>query len=134
VMGLLSMFSRQKGSPALSRDLEHFLNDADVEYMRAFATKSIRQLQNFVSRECAVKISRVIFGNANRYFGSEKFRRTEWSIQDSVDGVVTLQKCVHFDKVRIGATLDIGVASDYKECWVVDTRSHKLVVLDIKAA
>lgn len=133
-MGLLSMFSKQKGSPALSGGLERFLNDADAEYMRAFATKSIRQLQNFVSRECAVKVSRVIFGNTNRYFGSEKFRKTEWAVQGSVAGIVTLQKSVHFDKVRIGATLDIGVASDYKECWVVDTRDCKLVVLDIKAA
>lgn len=133
-MGLLSMFSKQKSSPALSGGLEHFLNDADAEYMRAFATKSIRQLQNFVSRECAVKISRVVFGNTNRYFGSEKFRKTEWVIQDNEDGVVTVQKSVHFDKVRIGATLNIGVASDYKECWVVDTREHRLVVLDIKAA
>lgn len=133
-MGLFGRFAGSKSQTALPDSLESFLNDADAEYMKAFSTKSMRRLQDFVSRECAIKVSRVVFSNMNRYFGAPKFRSTRWTIQGKTGSSYHLLKDVQFDTVRVGVTLNVGVASDYKELWLVDVSGRKPIVTDISAA
>lgn len=132
-MGLFGRLAGSKSQTALPSNLESFLNDADAEYMKAFSTKSMRGLQDFVSRECAIKVSRVVFSSMNRYFGAPKFRSTSWVVQERAEDSYRLLKDVKFDTVRLGATLHVGVASDYKELWLVDISSKKPVIMDISA-
>ena len=133
-MGLFGRRSGTKGQAALPDSLVSFLNDADTEYMQAFSTKSMRKLQDFVSRECAIKVSRVVFGRVNRYFGARKFRSTSWSVQEKEDGKYRILKDVQFDMVRVGVTLRVGVAGDYKEVWSVDVNGRKPIITDISTA
>lgn len=133
-MGLFALFSKKESDGSIPSSLRSFLDDADTEYMRAFSTRSIRQLQNYVSRECAVKLSRVIFSGVNRYFGAPKFRNTAWQLQESKEGLLIVEKDVKFDSVRIGATLSVGVATDYKERWTVSVKEGRAVIVDISSA
>lgn len=134
-MGLLKWIKKlytRSSSPALSEKLIARLNEADEEYMRAFATKSLRQLQNYVSRECAIKISRSVFSSKGRYFGAPKFRKTTWTLLPEEDTLLKVLKDVKFDSIRIGSILIVGVASNYQEEWMVDLSSD-LLIIDISS-
>lgn len=115
--------------------LTTFLDTVDSEYMKAYTTRSIQILQKYVSRECALKISRVIGAYNSRYFGTERFRKTTWTILDNICDRLTIKKSVEFSKVKISGTVKMSVADNYEEIWIVDySDKNRPFVLDIKAA
>jgi len=133
-MGLLSKFmKKQTSSHGISKDLQAYLDKVDAVYLRAYATKTTRELKEYVTNECALKVSRQIFGAASRYFGTPKFRNTDWMILTEEDNVLTLLKEVTYDSVRVSDLLKISAADDYKEHWVIDCSGKVPVVLDIIA-
>ena len=113
----------------LARSLVEHLNKVDEEYMKSFAVKSVRGLQDYVSRECAVKISQSVFAIGTRYFGADKFRTTTWTLFKEDGSILTIQKVVTFDKVRVGGAMSINVADSYRELWTVNVerRGHPIV-------
>lgn len=123
---------KQDDSTTLSKHLIEHLNIVDKEYMKAFSIKSTRVLQAYVSRDCAIKVSQSIFSLGSRYFGADKFRTTNWVLVSEIDGILEVYKDVVFDKVKIGGSMRIGVADNYKELWQIDnTVKSKPIVLDI---
>ena len=135
-MGVLCVFrGKQGGNPTLSDKLVDHLNEVDEKYMRAFSTRSMREVSDNLSRECAIKVSRSVFAvGSNRYFGAPKFRKTFWTAVSRCGDVLQVMKDVHFDSVRVGSTLSIGVAADYKEVWTVDVSGSRPIVTDISGA
>ncbi len=127
-------FKSKKETGALSRAQLSFLNEADREYMKAFNTRSVRDLQQYLSRDSNVKVSRRVYGIGTRYFGSDRFRNTEWVVQSKEGNMTTVQKKVTFDKVKVAGSICIGVADDYDEIWILDTDQTKVVdIREIKA-
>lgn len=135
-MGLFKCFNKKSDSPGLHKKLFAHLDEVDEVYMRAYATRSLKQLRGFVSHECADKVGRVVFsqGINSRYFGAPKFRKTVWSVIEQRDNVLKVLKDVTFDSVRVGSILSVGVARDYKEYWTVQVSDDGFNVTDISAA
>lgn len=128
------LFSRKAANgSAVQSKLVDYLNSVDEAYMSAYATKTMRQLQACVSRECAVKVSRSVFGAVNRYFGAPKFRSTTWAKVSDDGDTIKLLKDVKFDTVKIGAALNVGVAEDYQEYWTVRVSNGTPLVVDISS-
>lgn len=125
-------FKKAKPS-ALSRDTISFLSQADLAYMRSYATMTVRDLQLYTTRECALKILRKVHSEPNRYFGSPKFRKTGWEMLSESGDMVEIKKTVNFDSVRIGSALSIEVADDYTEIWSLRKLNKKWVVFNIRA-
>lgn len=128
------MFGIKKEAGALSRAQLSFLNKVDKEYMKAFNTRSVRDLQQYLTRDCNVKVSKKIYGIGAKYFGSERFRNTEWIVQSKEESKTVIRKVVTFDKVKVVGSICIGVADDYDELWVLDTEQSKVAdIIEIKA-
>lgn len=126
-------FNKKKKADATNLDKKYiqFLSEVDAEYMRAFSTKSMRVLKNYLSRECAVELSSIIFAAGSRYFGADKFRTTQWTLLSSDNNVLTILKDVTFDKVKVAGSLYIEVADNYKEVWQLDVNQKDFVICDI---
>lgn len=130
-MGFFS--KRESSSNALSKSLITFLNKADAEYMKAYAVKTTRSFATYASRECAIKVTQLIMQSTNRYFGTDKFRNTVWTLQEDNAGVLSILKSVTFDKIRVAGYMSIAVETDYKETWIVDSTDGKnYKIVDIK--
>lgn len=114
--------------PRLPEELENFLNQVDLEYMRSFDTKSTKKLVQYLRRDCYLKVSTRVYSAPDRYFGNEKFRDTNWQVTDVQGDQASITKTVTFDKIRVGLS-KLSVAEDYTETWLVDTKA--LLVLDI---
>lgn len=121
----------KRNKTKLPSSLINFLNEADTEYMKAFAIKNTKVLKDHLSRDCIIKIGQEVFSIGTRYFGAEKFRKTSWTILSDMDGVVEVLKTVTFDKIKVGGSLSISVQTNYKELWVVGANNGYRVT-DIK--
>lgn len=135
-MWLFNLFKRKKISNTdLSKQLVDYLNKVDAEYMRAYAVKSTRILQMYISRECAMKVTSTIFGINSRYFGSSKLRHTTWIKVSQDTKVLKILKNVVFDKIYVGGAMSIEAADNYKEYWLVDISDEdKPIIIDISKA
>lgn len=130
-MGFFS--KRESSSNTLSKPLITFLNKADAEYMKAYSVKTTRAFAAYASRECAIKVTQLIMQSTNRYFGTDKFRNTEWTLQEDNSGILSILKSVTFDKIRVAGYMSIAVETDYKETWIVDSTDGKnYKIVDIK--
>lgn len=107
-----------------------YLNEVDLEYMRAYAMKTTRHLQKYVDRDCALKVSREVLACRSRYFGAEKFRKTTWTIESSNDVEQVIRKQVVFDQVRVCSSLTIDVAENYCELWTLARKDN--IIKDIQ--
>lgn len=117
----------------LKRPLVAYLNKVDDEYITAFNIKSMRNLSKYLTRECQVKVLQRISCNNNRYFGSSKFRHTEWSRVKSIDPeAIVVKKVVVFDKIGVAGPVSMNVANDYKEIWTMVKYGSSLLVSDIE--
>ena len=121
--------SEDNNNLGLPKHLIEFLELADKEYMRAFALKTTRGLQPYVTRECAVEVSQAVFSIGSRYFGADKFRKTTWSYAGEEDSITLARKDVVFDRIKIGGDMRIGVADNYSEIWEVDLSDKKSPVI-----
>ena len=132
-MWLFDLFKRRKlDNTELSKQFINYLNKVDKEYMRAYSIKSTKQLQIYVSRDCTVKLANSIFSISSRYFGSDKPRHTTWTKVQENSEIVKILKDVVFEKVRIGGSMSIEVADNYKEYWLIDmSNKEQPIVLDI---
>lgn len=111
---------KKKDTSSLPKQLQEFLTAADEMYMRAFAIKGIKTLSKHFSRECCIKLSRVIYGEGNyRFFGTDKFRTTTWNIEGNESGTLKIKKIVDFDKVKISKNFKMQIAENYTEMWYV---------------
>lgn len=127
---MFSLFGKKKETSGLPKQLQDFLTSADDMYMRAFSMKSIKVLGNHFSRECCVKLARVIYSEGNfRFFGTEKFRSTTWTIEKQDDEKIYIIKQVDFDKVKISKNFKMQIADNYSEKWCVSTPDF--MVLDV---
>ncbi len=115
----------------ISSSLKDFLIKADTAYMNSFATRSMKILSQYLTQECNDKISRIVYSRIDRYFGSPKFRDTEWAVKEETESTIRILKTVTFDTVRIGSVLELGIAEDYCEEWTV-YRAPAYKVADIK--
>ena len=114
------MFGKKKETSGLPKQLQEFLTAADEVYMRSFAIKSIKVLSRHFSRECCLKLSRVIYGEGNlRFFGTDKFRTTTWTIDGEENGFLKIRKVVEFDKVKISKSFKMQIADNYSEMWIL---------------
>ena len=113
-MGLFS-----KVNSKVTGSIQDFLDRADTAYMNAFSTRSTKIISRFLTPGCVARISRVIYSNADRYFGAPKFRKTEWILLENSGKELTFRKKVTFDSVRVGSILELGIASDYCEEWKI---------------
>ena len=124
-------FSKRSIS-TLKREHIDFLNTVDYEYMRAYAVKSTTRLNKYLSRECAVEIGRAVYSINSKYFGSEKFRDTTWTLITQSTNLLVVLKEVEFSKVRVAGSLSLTVADDYKEIWRLDISNGNLCVCGIE--
>lgn len=118
--------------PGLNRKTEAFLNKVDEAYMRAFSTKGVKALMDYMSPECLSKVRTWVYTTNIRYFGAEKFRTTTWEVLTEKNGILSLRKTVVFAKVKVTNRMSMKVAEDYEEVWRVDTNAG-LRVVDIYA-
>lgn len=126
-MGIFNLFNNAN---KLSRGTIEYLNKVDLEYMRAYATKTTRNLHQYFDRDCIVKVSRLVLASNSRYFGAEKFRKTTWTIESSNETEKVIRKRVEFDKVRVCSALSIDVAENYCELWTLSVRDN--IIKDIQ--
>ena len=97
-----------------------WLNEADKMYVKAFETRDIVILKNWFSRDCCIKLSRVIVATAStRLFVADSFKDTSWECIEKDDNTATYQKVVKYDGVKI-ASYKMAVGEDYEETWYVD--------------
>ena len=130
-MGLFSIFKKNQEDGSMSSHLRGVLETVDELYMEAHATKSTKQLQAYLSRDCLVKVSQSVYSIGTRYFAAPKFRNTKWTILENVDDVLKIEKDVVFDKVLVGGKVSVAVANSYREIWTVDTSKRNVVITDI---
>lgn len=96
-----------------------WLNEVDKCYSLAFQTKNIGQLQNYVSRDCAVDLIDKIRAGEKAYAGLDRYKHVQW-FKKSADGdTVTFIKDVHYDHVKFSQGVVAPVGDDHKEKWVV---------------
>lgn len=96
-----------------------WLNEADKHYSLAFQTKSIGQLQNYVSRDCAVDLIDKIRAGEKAYAGLDRYKHVEWFKKSSDGNTATFIKDVHYDHVKFSHGVVAPVGDDHKERWVV---------------
>ena len=113
-------FGKEEASPGLSSSLIRHLNEVDELYMHAYGIKTTHALYPYLSVECVQVVNRYVFQLGGRYFGSPKFRDTEWTLLEQAGSILTLLKEVTFDKVRVGRAVSVAVADNYSEEWTVD--------------
>lgn len=128
------MFGMFAKTDKISGKMVNFLNKVDEEYMLAYNTKTIRGLQEYISRECGISVSQKIHGVGSRYFGAAKFRNTKWQLQSKEGNSYTILKSVVFDKITVAGAMRMSVANDYQEIWVVNADDKKMIVTAITAA
>lgn len=124
------LFGKKKETSGLPKQLLDFLTLADETYMKAFMMKSVKVLNEYFSRECCIKLARVVYSEGNcRFFGTEKFRTTTWTVKKSDSEKLFLIKEVVFDKVKVSKSFKMQIADDYSEEWCVAASNY--VVLDV---
>ena len=100
--------------------IETWLKEADRAYIKAYETRDIVVLKNWFSRDCCIKLSRVIVATAStRLFVAESFRDTQWTCITKDDSTAVYQKSVKYDGVKI-ASYKMAVGEDYEETWYID--------------
>lgn len=114
----------------LSKSQIDYLNEIDLEYMRAYSTRTLRYIEKYFTRDCLIKVSSYIHGMGSCYFASSKFRNTKWILESQTPDICVIRKEVTFDKVRIAGSLQVAVADNYKERWIVLMEDNKFTVVD----
>ena len=93
--------------------LATWLKDADDVYIRAYETRDIVLLKDWFSRDCCMKLSRVIAATAStRLFVAESFRNTTWECLSKNDSSAIYLKSVKHDGVKI-ASYKMAIGGDY---------------------
>lgn len=127
------MFGFMKKEPSLTSALVRYLTEIDKVYMSAYSARSTRALVPYMTSNALNQVASYVHTLGGRYFGSPKFRDTEWRLI-GVDGSdYIIKKTVTFDKVSVGIGLTIGVADDYSELWTVDTSQKPIKVKSINS-
>lgn len=117
---------------AIPKDILNFLHEADILYIRSFETRNIKVLKDYFTRECIIKLSRVIVNEAAaRYYGNEKFRVTTWTPIEVTDSYGSYEKSVVYDAVKVSGTFNMKVSQDYKEIWKISITPTELFVTDV---
>lgn len=130
------LFKKKKRNDNNNQSVLHeteleLLNKIDLEYMRAFSTKTVEGLRRYLSQGCLEKVGYMVHGFTDRYFADSKFRQTSWIVLNESDKLLTLKKQVVFDKIKFNSAISINAADNYNEQWVVRRDDKQLTVIDI---
>ena len=122
---MFSFFSKKKDTSSIPSKILGVLEDADEAYMKAFTTKRLSPLSSYMTRDCLVTVSRIVYATGSRYFGAPKYRNTEWVIKGkSESGDLVIEKNVTFDRIALKGSLKVNCAQDYSEIWTFDVKEN----------
>lgn len=124
----MGLFDKKKTS---SGGMLSWLNKVDDAYSLAFQTKSLKPLQEYISRDLGVALIDKIRAGEKAYAGLDRYKHVSWSKLKSDDTTTTYIKEVHYDHVKFSQGVVAPVGDDHKERWVVQN-SPTPCVLDIR--
>lgn len=115
-------FGKKKNNhDGIPDDLYDFLEEADKLYISAYETRSLGLLKEHFTRDCCRDISRAIVAEAQfRYFSDEKFRDTNWSMEEQSSMQAVVRKQCIYTNIKLSATRDMKVSDDYEEIWTIE--------------
>ena len=123
---------KTKTNTNLPDDLLDFLEKADEAYMIAYDARNVDDLKKYMTRECVIKVSRLASETGGaRYFSTDKFRETLWSIKNQGMGTLTLIKTVTYKNIRINQSY-MKVSNDYAEVWSLQFTPSGWIVVNIE--
>ena len=130
----MGLFGFKKESNSLDRKLLKFLEEADKLYIKAYQTRSIVCLKEHFTRDCVMKLSRIIPSEAaGRMFVNPMYAETKWSLKEALTNTRSIYlKEVVCDKIKVSNSFKIGVGDDYNEEWTVDSSTGQLLIVDVK--
>ena len=130
----MGLFGFKKESGSLDKKLLKFLDEADKLYIKAYQTRSIVCLKDHFTRDCVMKLSRLIPTEAaQRMFINPMYSETKWSLKSVVSSTQSVYlKEVVCDKIKVSSSFKIGVGDDYNEEWTIDSSNKELLVIDVK--
>ncbi len=115
-MGLFGLGKKNKSVVSHSKDPNvKFLTIVDDEYVRAFQTKVLGNLDKYLTRLCCTKLMERIRMSEKENVGMSRYRKTEW--QRSSDG--TYIKSVSYEDVNMGCGIKVPLGDPYTELWTI---------------
>lgn len=115
---MFGLFKRNK-KQSISSALETFLEEADDAYILAFKSKNIKPFTPFAEPEVCTKVLEKVFSEDELCFGIERYRIRTWLVQEKTDSTITVLKEVTHKNIQLGRGLEIPIADDVKQRWLV---------------
>lgn len=124
----MGLFGRKKAGAGSGASDIKFLNKADEEYVRAFQTKVIGNLDKYLTRLCCTKLMERIRMSDREIVGMSRYRKTMW--EKSADG--TYVKKVEYEDVNMGCGVKVPLGDPYTEVWTVISENNDKKVSEIR--
>lgn len=124
----MGLFGRKTGKVGGGDSVVKFLTKADEEYVRAFQTKVIGNLDKYLTRLCCTKLMERIRMSEKEAVGMSRYRKTEW--KKGPDG--TYVKCVSYEDVNMGCGIKVPLGDPYTEFWTLTTENNDKKVSEIR--
>lgn len=112
-MGLFG-FSKPKKDAQVA-----WLDKVDAAYQRAFQTKSAAGLEEFMTRQCLVRLLERIRMGDKAYSGLERYRHVDWAKGECTPTSVTFIKKVTYDQIQMSKGIIVPVGDESTENWVI---------------
>ena len=111
-----------------------FLNEADDALMRAYYTKDISVVAEYMTRDLLDYMSEELstHDDLTAKFGLAKYRIRNWTILDEQGDVIVVHKEVSHKDVRIKGMISIPVGDRISEEWYVHSDRNSYLIFDIK--
>ena len=116
-MGLFN-WGKKSNKPGSNRVIS-FLSDADDAYMLAFQAKNIKPFAPYADPAVCSAVLKEILSGEDRYFGSSKLRKREWTITLDDGRVVSAVKTMSHEAINCGRGLFIPLGDRITQVWDV---------------
>lgn len=124
----MGLFGRKsKAGPKGDNDVK-FLMKADEEYVRAFQTKLLGNLDRYLTRLCCTKLMERIRMSDKEVVGMMRYRKTEWVKKEESVYV----KNVSYEDVNMGCGVKVPLGDSYQELWSLTTENNNKKVAEIR--
>lgn len=124
----MGLFGKKPKAGSSGNSDVKFLMKADEEYVRAFQTRLLGNLDRYLTRLCCTKLMERIRMSDKEVVGMMRYRKTEWVKQgDSV-----YVKNVSYEDVNMGCGVKVPLGDPYQEYWSLTTENNSKKVSEIR--
>lgn len=115
----MGLFGKKKSNTTGGSKVISFLSDADDAYMLAFESKNIKPFAPYADPAVCSAVLKEILSGEDRYFGSSKLRKREWTIKLDDGRTVSAVKTTSHEAINCGRGLSIPLGDKTTQVWDV---------------